>query len=91
MKSIMQDEKKCYFTGSTYNLHKHHIFNGSLRNKSEHYGLTVWLRYDWHIQTPYAVHNNKDSDLMLKREAQIKFEELYGHEKFMKEFHKNYL
>ena len=26
-KSIMQDEKVCYITGSTYDLHKHHVFS----------------------------------------------------------------
>jgi hypothetical protein len=91
MKSILQDEKKCFFTGFTTGLHEHHVFNGPLRKKSERYGLKVWLRYDWHIQTPYAVHNNKENDLVLKRMAQKKFEEIYGHEKFMQEFHKNYL
>ena len=25
-KSIMQCEKECYVTGSTYDLHRHHVF-----------------------------------------------------------------
>ena len=30
-KSIMQDEKVCYVTGSTYDLHKHHVFSMAVR------------------------------------------------------------
>lgn len=91
MKSIMQTEKECYITKSTLNLHKHHIMNHAFRNKSEHYGLWVYLRSDWHIQTPYAVHNDRKLDLRLKREAQERFEVLYGHDLWMQEFKRNYL
>ena len=90
-KSIMQTEKECYITHSPLNLHKHHILFGPFRSKSEHYGLWVYLRYDWHIQTPYAVHNDRELDLKLKREAQKRFECLYGHELWMQEFKRNYL
>ena len=39
MRSIMQTRKECYITGSTYNLHKHHIFEGTgRRSQSEKYG-----------------------------------------------------
>lgn len=34
---------------------------------------------------------NRTLDLRLKQECQRKFELLYGHEMFMKEFNKNYL
>ena len=41
----------------------------------------------------YGVHgkNGHELDLRLKRECQQRFEELYGHEKFMEVFKKNYL
>ena len=39
----------------------------------------------------HGVHADKDLDLRIKRETQMRFEELYGHEIFMKEFGKNYL
>ena len=68
-KSIMQTEKECYVTGSTLNLHKHHIFGGPFRKKAEKWGLWVYLRADYHIQTPNAVHNNREFDLELKKEA----------------------
>lgn len=91
MKSILQSEKKCYITGSTLNLHRHHIMFGPYRKKAEHYGLWVWLRSDWHIQTPYAVHNDRALDLSLKKAAQKAFEKKYSHEKWMAEFKRNYL
>mgnify|MGYP007101833209 CR=1 FL=1 len=37
-KSIIQKNKECYITHSTYNLHKHHIFEGTAnRQLSEKY------------------------------------------------------
>lgn len=91
MKSLMQDEKKCYVTGSKINLHQHHIFAGTNRKNSDKYGCWVWLRADWHNMSSYGVHFNKDLDLKLKKECQKKFEERYSHEKFMQVFRKNYL
>lgn len=90
-KSIMQDEKECYITGSTENLHKHHIFFGSNRKNSEKYGCWVWLRADWHNMSSYGVHFDRELDLRLKAECQAKFEAIWGHEKFMHIFGRNYL
>lgn len=73
------------------NLHKHHCLGGAYRNKAERYGLWVYLRHDWHVGTKYAVHNDPVLQRTLKAFAQKKFEEKYGHELWMKEFHKNYL
>lgn len=91
MKSIMQFEKECYLTETKYNLQKHHIFPGALRDKSEKFGLWVWLRSDMHVGTDYAVHNDESKLLELKQQAQIIFENKYSHEKWMQEFRKNYL
>ncbi len=92
IRSIMQDTKECYITGSTVNLHRHHVFGGNPnRELSEKYGCWVWLRADWHNLSNYGVHFDKKLDLRIKRETQSKFEELYGHEKFMKVFGKSYL
>lgn len=91
-KSIMQTEKECYKTHSTLNLHKHHIFGGSAnRKKSEKWGCWVWLRSDYHNASDHGVHSDKEFDKQLKQACQTKFEELYGHDKFMEVFHKNYL
>lgn len=92
MKSIMQTKKECFLTGSTINLHKHHIFGGRPnRTYSEKYGCWIWLRADWHNMSKYGVHSNRELDLAIKREAQKKFEKLHGHDKFIQVFGRNYL
>lgn len=59
MKSIMQNDKRCFITGRDYNLHKHHIFGAANRKISEKYGLWVWLNAEIHNgNNPDAVHNN---------------------------------
>lgn len=93
-KSIIQTEKECYITGTPYNLHEHHIFEGrGIRQLSEKYGLKVWLRADWHNMSNYGVHFNKELDLSLKQMAQKKAMEHYGWstEDFIKIFGRNYL
>lgn len=89
--SILQDRRECYITGATEGLHKHHVYAGSRRKVAEQWGCWVWLRWDWHNGAPYGVHQNPDLDRRLKQECQERFEELYGHEKFMEVFGKNYL
>lgn len=89
--SIMQDRKECFITGDTNNLHQHHCFTGGRRQAAEDWGCWVWLREDWHNTKSYGVHFDKKFDLCLKRECQKKFEELYGHEKFMEVFGKSWL
>ena len=77
MKSIIQDEKKCFITGQTYWLECHHIFFGrAYRKLSEKYGLKVWLTRELH-RGSNGVHFNREIDLKLKRIAQEKFEEVY--------------
>lgn len=91
MKSIMQDTKKCYYTSSTSGLHKHHVFGGPNRKNSEKYGCWIWLRYDWHNMSDYGVHFNPPLNESLKKDTQKKFESIWGHEKFIAVFRKNYL
>lgn len=91
MDSILQNKKECYITGDTQGLHKHHVYPGSRRKASAEWGCWVWLRADWHNLADYGVHFNLDLDRRLKQECQEKFEELYGHDKFMSVFGKNYL
>ncbi len=89
--SIMQTERECFITGDKNGLHKHHIFQGCRRQASDKWGCWVWLRWDWHNGASYGVHNDAELSLRLKKECQEKFESLYGHEKFMEVFGKNYL
>ena len=91
-KSIIQTEKECYITGSTDNLHLHHIYFGyGLRKISDKHGFTVWLRADWHNMSDYGVHFNRELDLQLKQECQRKFEETHTRAEFMELIGQNYL
>jgi hypothetical protein len=90
--SILQDRKECYITGAVTNLHKHHIFGGNPnRQHSDEYGCWVWLSADLHNLSKDGVHFNKELDLALKREAQSRFEAIWGREKFIEVFGKSYL
>lgn len=94
MKSIIQNEKVCLFTGSSRNLDKHHIFFGNPGRKlSEKYGLWVWLEHERHIEmSPYRTpHNDKEVDMELKKIGQLAFEAHYPHLSFIEIFGKNYL
>ena len=94
MDSILQKEKKCFITGETEGLHKHHIFFGNAnRRLSEEYGLWVWLKWDYHIaDSPHHTpHNDKFTDMFYRRMAQRKFEETHSREEFMQIFGVNYL
>lgn len=90
-KSIMQTEKCCYVTGSTNNLHCHHIFGGANRKYSESYGFKVYLRADYHNMSNYGVHFDHDFDIRLKQECQRKFEKTHTRQEFMNIIGKNYL
>ena len=92
-KSILQDEKVCYITGQTNNLHLHHIFRGVNRKISDKYGFVVYLAPWLHNQSDEGVHgkNGRELDLMLKRHAQMKFEETHSREEFMAIIGRNYL
>lgn len=93
VKSILQDEKKCYITGQTNNLHLHHIYRGVNRKISDKLGFVVYLAGWLHNQSDDGVHgkNGKELDLMLKRHCQMKFEESHSREEFMAIIGRNYL
>lgn len=84
----MQDDKYCYITGKTQGLDQHHCFTGIRRKAADKWGCWCWLAHDVHM----ALHSSKPELAdQLRRECQERFEELYGHEKFMEVFGKNYL
>ena len=89
--SILQSEKESYFSGRTDSLEKHHIYFGNpLRKLSDKYGCWVWLTSDEHRGNS-GPHQDRNTDLLLKRACQEEFEMLYGHEKFMAVFGRNYV
>ena len=92
-KSILQDEKCCYITGSTYNLHLHHIFAGSRRKISDREGFVVYLTGRLHNQSNEGVHgkDGHELDLYLKEACQMKYEETHSRAQWMALMGKNYL
>lgn len=92
MKSILQTEKECWVCKCKDNLHEHHVLPGTAnRAKSEMWGLKVWLCAYHHDMSSEGVHENAELRYKLIRYAQETFELLYGHELWMRTFHKNYL
>lgn len=91
-KSIVQNDKVCYITGDEYNLHKHHVFGGANRKKSERLGLWIYLRADWHNMEKYGIHNDAELNRRIKAEVQKIAMEHYDWsiEDFIREFGKNY-
>jgi hypothetical protein len=90
----MQEEKECYITGQTDNLHKHHIYFGNPGRKiSEDHGFWVYLVGRLHNQSNDGVHckNGKQLDLFLKQECQRKYEETHTRKEFMQLIGRNYL
>lgn len=92
-KSIIQPNMdRCFICGSTYNLHIHEIFYGTAnRANSIKYGCYCKLCAYHHNTSNNGVHYNKALDLHLKKFTQMKFEEIYGHDKFMQVFKRSYL
>lgn len=78
VKSIIQNEKVCYITGDTYNLHEHHVFGGAYKNASDRLGLTIYLRADWHDMADYGIHFNKELREKIQDEVQRFAMEYYG-------------
>lgn len=92
-KSILQNEKRCFISGSTTGLQRHHIYGASNRNISEENGFWVWLRHDYHIadspnKTP---HNCRMTDLCLKEMCQREYEKNHSREDFIKLIGRSYL
>lgn len=90
-KSLFPENDICYVCGR-HGTEIHHVFFGPYRSKSERWGLKVRLCRTHHESIPYGVHGgNRELDLRLKKDAQARFEQRYGHGKFMQEFNRNYL
>ena len=91
MKSIMQDEKRCYICGAVTGLERHHVMSGTANRKlSETYGLWIWLCYDHH-RGQIGVHSDYFLKERTEKDAQRAFEAMWGHVAWMAIFRKNYL
>lgn len=83
----------CYLCGKWKDMEEHHIFGGAYRDKSEKYGLTVYLCHDCHNEPPDGVHHNRNKMELLRRLGQRKAmqENGWSEKDFIREFGKNYL
>ena len=92
MKSILQDEKRCFICGSYNWIEEHHIYGGPNRKVSEKNGFKVYLCHYCHNEPPKGVHHNKERRLWLRAKCQEKYESM-GHtrEEFMRLIGRNYL
>lgn len=90
-KSILQNEKRCFISGSTTGLQRHHIYFGANRRISEQNGFYVWLIPEYHNMSDYGVHFDKAFDLKLKQDCQRKYEETHSREEFIALIGRNYL
>lgn len=92
-KSLMSDTKVCYICGTPFNLHKHHIFGGANRKRSEKDGCWVYLCADHHNMSDRGVHFNKYLDTRLKQDCEKRW--MVKNEKseydFIKKYGRNYL
>jgi len=93
MKSLLDNDHKCWVCGDTRNLHKHHVFYGSANRKlAEKYGCWVYLCPIHHNMSNKGVHFDHDLDTLLKKTCQRAWERKYGDtDKFRKVFGKSYL
>jgi len=94
MKSILQEEKRCYICGLYSPVEEHHIYFGKANRKiSEEKGFKVWLCAEHHRGT-IGVHGKLGHalDLRLKETCQRKYLNL-GHtrEEFIKLIGKSYI
>ncbi len=94
MNSMISNARRCYRCGSCQNLQVHHCIAGAYRKKSDKYNLVVYLCAECHTGSR-GVHTTREG-MKWWREylmpiAQTKFEETYGHDKWMMEFGHNFL
>ena len=91
MRSILQDEKRCWVCGRVSGLELHHILGGTANRKlSDKYGLTVWLCHEHHTGK-HGAQYDPVLNRQLKQDAQFAFEQRFGRALWMQVFKKNYL
>lgn len=82
---------QCFLCRREGFVHRHHIFEGARRHLSEKYELVVPLCPECHTESDYSAHRCTDTAVMLKREAQRKFEREHTREEFIKLFGRSWL
>jgi len=90
MKSIIQDNKECYFCHKIEGIALHHCFPGRNRKASDKYGFVVYLCHNHHVGNE-GVHRDNQSLSIFKRLCQAKFEQTHTRKEFIKIIGKSYL
>ena len=91
-KSLFDNQKRCYICLDRRNIHKHHVYGGPHRDKSEKYGEWVYLCAKHHNMSDVGVHFNIKLNQILKELGQIKFEDcVVTREDFVRIFWKSYI
>lgn len=92
-KSLLGNNKICFICGTTFNLHKHHIFGGANRGKSEKDGCWCYLCASDHNMSDRGVHFNRTADLKLKQICENAWIITYNktEDDFIKEYGRSYL
>lgn len=83
--------RECHICGSSYWPEWHHVYGASNKKNSEKYGFVITLCHYCHNEPPNGVHHNRENELKLKREYQLKFEEENPGLIFRDIFGRNYL
>lgn len=91
--SILQNKKECYVCGTTTNIHTHEVFFGKNRQKSIEDGCCIYLCGTHHNMSNQGIHFNHDLDIMVKKDMEEKWLEVYGKtiDNFRQRYGKNYL
>lgn len=85
-----REDKSCYFCGTTFNLHLHHIYFSANRKISDQNGFTTYLCQEHHTGRT-GVHLNRDKDLILKRECEKWYLKNHTLEEFTQLIGRNYI
>lgn len=90
--SIISNEKRCLVCGTQENLHKHHIFYGSNRQRSEKDGCCVYLCAKHHNMSDHGIHFDHELDIQVKRLCQRIWETKFGdRQDFIKAYGRSWL
>jgi len=80
----------CVICGKPY-AELHEVFGGKNRQASIKYNMQIRLCGYHHRYGEHAIHKDKEFRQQVQARYQQKFEKIYGHEKFMQVFGRNYI
>lgn len=92
--SIICNDKECFICGTTFDLHRHHIFHQfGNRDKSEQDGCWIYLCMHHHDDySKECIHNNPQFEQVMKMFCQYVWEQEKGtRDEFRDRFGKSYL